>query len=92
MRALTFFIGLTLLPACYAASLTLWHLVLDLNPEDALFSNQTLFLLGGVLAFLLLCSILPAPTRTYVFGHELTHVIWAKLFRAVSVYRRHCVY
>lgn len=82
MRALTFLIGLLLLPACWAASLTLYHLLNNLNPGESLFSTEALWLSGGALVFLLLCSILPAPTRTYVFGHELTHAIWAKAFRA----------
>jgi hypothetical protein len=39
-------------------------------------------LLGGVALWLLLYNTLPRPMWLYVFGHELTHAVWALCFGA----------
>jgi hypothetical protein len=39
-------------------------------------------LLGGAACWLIVYLLLPRPILVYVFGHELTHVIWAWVFEA----------
>lgn len=39
------------------------------------------FFLSGVMAWILCSFALPLPIRLYVIGHELTHVLFAGLFR-----------
>ncbi len=39
-------------------------------------------LLGGALCWLVVYLLLQRPILLYVFGHELTHVIWAWIFEA----------
>ena len=39
-------------------------------------------LLAGAACWVVVYILLPRPTWVYVFGHELTHVIWAWVFEA----------
>jgi hypothetical protein len=83
MRFLKQMIGLLLLPMC--AALTLCALqcgqALAARP-GSLLATPTLAFAGGYLLWLGIFIALPKPMRTYVLGHELTHMLWAKLFGA----------
>lgn len=77
-----FLLALAMLPACWAATRVF---------IDALFrsvgligglSIESLALLGGMAAFSLFWSFMPHPVKTYVLGHELTHVLWGLIFFA----------
>ncbi len=48
----------------------------------SVFTPRGLALTLGMLAFLVLWVVAPAPVRTYVLGHELTHALWGLLFGA----------
>ncbi|MFP6907415.1 MAG: hypothetical protein VCG02_19515 [Verrucomicrobiota bacterium] len=82
MRILRLIIGVLLLPACASVTLSLCDVVWAMHPDTELFPPQALWFLAGFTAWLVLFAIMPMPLRTYVFGHELTHVVWAKLFKA----------
>jgi hypothetical protein len=73
-----FFIAILLLPVCAGAALALGAL---LRASGGAETTWIPFLAGaacwGVVFFLL-----PRPMWIYVFGHELTHALWAWLFGA----------
>lgn len=75
LRAL---LGLALLPTCYALARS-FCLVL-LNSNAPLVEGSCL--LAGIVVFIICWFIFPHPVKAYVFGHELTHVIWGLLFFA----------
>jgi hypothetical protein len=83
MRWLKFFIAVMLLPACVGATLCAWGLT-----HTIAFSTQR-WMAPPVIAFAVgyglwlgVFAFLPKPMRTYVFGHELTHAIWALMMGA----------
>lgn len=76
-KFLKFLIGLVMLPVCYGYSMEfLWVI-------SAVYKNPGtywgLFAAGGA-TYLLIYIILPKPLFLYIFGHELTHAFFAKLF------------
>jgi hypothetical protein len=71
-----FIIAVLLLPVCVAAGQTLWQVMRACGSADT-----TLVPIGGGAAcWLAIYLLLPKPMWIYVFGHELTHVIWVWLF------------
>jgi len=76
-RFLKFLIGLALLPACYGYSIEF------LRVMSAIYKNPGTYwglFAGGGAAYLLIHIILPKPFLLHIFGHELTHAVFAKLF------------
>ena len=73
MKLAKLLIGLLLLPACFAATIAFREKIVDLLLKQVLF-------LAGAGAYLFLLAVFQQPIRTYVFGHELTHVLWIWLF------------
>ncbi len=71
-----FFIGLLLLPACAGAVMALARVL-------RVFGGATetwVPLLAGAASWCVVFLLLPKPMLVYVFGHELTHVVWSWLF------------
>ena len=68
-------IGILLLPLCVGAVKSL-VLVLGMTRRA-----ETIWVaaLGGAACWLAIFLLLPKPMRLYVFGHELTHVLWTWL-------------
>ncbi len=66
-------LGILLLPACVAATAAFGREVFPVLFREIWF-------LAGLFAYLLLLGIFQQPIRTYIFGHELTHVLWVWLF------------
>lgn len=83
-RIVRFLLALALLPLCVALPCALWSVVFSASGVFAAegVPGGGLWLIGGFLAFNLLMAFAPAPVRTYVLGHELTHALWALLFGA----------
>jgi len=83
MRFLKLFIGVLLLPACGALTLTALRLAGELTLAPQALGNSALWaFLAGYVLWLVVFVFLPKPMRTYVLGHELTHAIWALLMGA----------
>ncbi len=83
VRFLKLFIGLLLLPACGALTLTALRLARDLSFVPHALGDTALWaFVAGYVLWLLVFVFLPKPMRTYVLGHELTHAIWALLMGA----------
>lgn len=83
MRPLKWLIGVLLLPACVASSLSLWTLMTNLSGGSPRgLPLGTWSLLGGFVLWLLLYFIAPRPMRTYILAHELTHALWGALMGA----------
>ncbi len=83
MKLVKLFIALLLLPACVAVTLTGWSVARTVLASTVHGGKM----IGGAFAagyglWLLVFTLLPRPTRTYVLGHELTHAIWALLMGA----------
>lgn len=74
-KVLKFFYGLLLLPLCYSVFLSLVYVLQNIEYSNNL---VTMFFLGSA-GYLALHFLLYKPMRVYVFGHELMHVISAKL-------------
>jgi hypothetical protein len=78
MKVIKFIIGILLIPSCIAATLALIAVLRLLQPDSL--SVIPLSAWGFIIGFALwdiLYLCLPRPTRTYVFGHELSHLLWA---------------
>jgi len=71
-----FVIGLLLLPVCAGAAMALWRVMLASGRAD----TTWVMTLAGAGCWLVIFFILPKPMWIYVFGHELTHALWAWLF------------
>ncbi|MBI3875994.1 MAG: hypothetical protein HY300_08565 [Verrucomicrobia bacterium] len=71
-----FFIALLLLPACAGAVMALVRVL-------RVFGGATetwVPMLAGAASWCVVFLLLPKPMLVYVFGHELTHVVWSWLF------------
>lgn len=75
-------IGVSLLPACWAAALVLWDSIILAAGAVGGFTVEAMSLLGGIVAFTFCWMALSHPVKTYVLGHELTHAMWAIMFGA----------
>lgn len=69
-------IAVLLLPVCAGAGMTLWSVMKACGNADVTLVPVA----GGALCWLAIYLLLPKPMWIYVFGHELTHVIWVWLF------------
>jgi hypothetical protein len=66
------------IPLLIADAVLLW--VLPARMANLVTVTQGLVLLSGALAYLCLHCLLRKPERMYLWGHEFTHLIVAKLF------------
>lgn len=69
-------IGILLLPLCVGAVRSIF-LVIGMTRHAQSIWVATI---GGAACWLVIFLLLPKPMRVYVFGHELTHVLWTWLF------------
>jgi len=83
MRFLKLLIGVLLLPACGALTMTAWRLAMQLTLAPHALTNSSLWaFVAGYALWLAVFAFLPKPMRTYVLGHELTHAVWALMMGA----------
>jgi len=73
---LKFFVAILLLPVCVGAAMALWKVLCVSGRADVVWVP----LLAGAACWLVIFLLLPKPMWIYVFGHELTHALWAWLF------------
>jgi len=71
-----FFIALVLMPLCLGAVGALWKVVRASGHADTIW----VAFLAGAACWLVVFLMLPKPMWIYVFGHELTHVLYTWLF------------
>jgi hypothetical protein len=71
-----FFIAILLLPVCAGAAKALGTVLRMSGGAD----TTWIPFLGGVACWCVIFFLLPKPMLIYVFGHELTHALWAWLF------------
>ena len=71
-----FLIAVLLLPVCAGAAMALWRVLCSSYGADTVWVP----LLAGAACWLVIFLLLPKPMWIYVFGHELTHALWAWLF------------
>jgi hypothetical protein len=69
-------IAILLLPACVGAAMALWKVLRAGGHADTVWVAA----LSGAGCWLVIYLLLPKPMWVYVFGHELTHVLWTWLF------------
>ena len=69
-------IAILLLPVCVGAASALWMVLRKTGDADTTWVP----FLSGAACWLTLYCLLPKPMLVYVFGHELTHVVWTWLF------------
>jgi len=69
-------IAILLLPVCAGAASALWMVLRKTGDADTTWVP----FLSGAACWVVLYCLLPKPTLVYVFGHELTHVVWTWLF------------
>jgi hypothetical protein len=83
MKILRFFVGLSLLPLCVAVTQTVTSLLQAVQPSSAALIPPSAWSMGGGFAlWLVVYFTLPAPMRTYVLAHELTHALWGSAMGA----------
>lgn len=68
--------GLLLVPLCIGITNALVRVIRLTGQADAVW----VALLAGSACWLVVYLMLPKPMLVYVFGHELTHVLWTWLF------------
>jgi hypothetical protein len=68
-------IAILLLPVCAGAAMALWRVLRASGSADTLWVAA----LSGAGCWLAIYLLLPKPMWVYVFGHELTHVVWTWL-------------
>jgi hypothetical protein len=73
---LKFILALLLLPVCFGAAQALGRVVTASGKADTVWA----MLLAGAGCWGVIFYLLPKPMLAYVYGHELTHVLWAWLF------------
>ena len=71
-----FFLGVLLLPVCLGTAQTLWRLLFAAPISDRVW----LPMLAGAACWVVIFLLLPKPMWVYVFGHELTHVVWTWIY------------
>ena len=71
-----FIIAVLLLPVCAGAALALWQVLRTSGSAD----TTWIPILAGAACWIAIFLLLPKPMWIYVFGHELTHALWAWLF------------
>jgi hypothetical protein len=71
-------VGLALLPVALGVTRALGRVLAVSGRAEAVW----LATLAGAALWLAVLWLLPKPTRLYVFGHELTHALWAWAFGA----------
>ena len=64
--------ALLLLPVCWGAAMALWRVSLATGKADTVWVAFG----SGAACWLVIYLLLPKPMLIYVFGHELTHVLW----------------
>jgi hypothetical protein len=75
-KAAFFLVGILLLPVIPACA---WAAVRQVTQGDTVTRNAWLFI-AGVLTYGFVHLFLHQPLALHVFGHELTHVVWSRLF------------
>lgn len=68
-------IAILLLPVCIGAGSALWLVIQASGKADTIWMAT----LSGAACWLVIYLLLPKPMWVYVFGHELTHVLWTWL-------------
>jgi hypothetical protein len=71
-----FIVAILLLPVCAGAAKALWLVLRASYGADTVWVP----LLAGAACWIVIYALMPKPMWVYVFGHELTHVIWTWLF------------
>jgi hypothetical protein len=71
-----FVFAIALLPICFSAAWALWRVVCASGGADTTWVP----FLAGAACWLVIFVLLPKPMWIYVFGHELTHAVWAWVF------------
>jgi hypothetical protein len=69
-------IAILLLPVCCGAVLALWEVLRRSEEADTIWVATC----SGAICWAIIFWLLPKPMWVYVFGHELTHALWAWLF------------
>lgn len=83
MRVIRLIVGVLAIPACAAASVTLYNLLREIQTDSlAAIPPSAWVLVGGFVLWVFLYATLPHPVRSYVLAHELTHALWAWLMGA----------
>src|SRR5690349_12025318 len=71
-----FLVAILLLPLCAGAVKALWLVFRATGSATQIW----VAMLAGAACWVVLFLMLPKPMLVYVFGHELTHAVWAWLF------------
>jgi hypothetical protein len=71
-----FVLAILLLPVCAGAAMALWRVLRASGQADVVWIP----LLAGAACWGVVFLLLPRPMWIYVFGHELTHALWAWIF------------
>ena len=69
-------LAILLSPVCIGAGQTLWMVMRTCGGADI----TLVPILAGAACWVVIYLLLPKPMWLYVFGHELTHVLWTWLF------------
>ena len=76
LKWLKFLIAVLLLPVCAGLAMALGAILRECGGADLTWIP----FLAGVACWCVIFALLPKPMWIYVFGHELTHALWAWLF------------
>jgi hypothetical protein len=79
-KAIKFFVAVLLLPVVVGIGRALWRVFAESTAQQW-WGGEFFFpwMVGGAILGAGALFFFPAPMRTYVAGHELTHALWAKM-------------
>src|SRR5687767_1570948 len=69
-------LAIVLLPFCAGLTIAVLRVLRHSAPADTVW----VALVSGAACWIIIYLLLPRPAWLYVFGHELTHVVWTWLF------------
>lgn len=75
-KSFKFFFAILLLPLCVGTTKSLLRVIQTTGSADTIW----VAFLSGATCWLVIYLLLPKPMLIYVFGHELTHVLWTWIF------------
>jgi hypothetical protein len=78
-KAIKFFVAILLLPLFVPIYKSIWIHARALNERTLFFENPLSLILGGIIVWIFFALLFHLPSSIYIFAHEFTHALFAKL-------------
>jgi hypothetical protein len=78
-KAIKFFAAILLLPLFVPIYKSIWIHARSLNERTLFIENPLSLILGGIIVWIFFALLFRLPSSVYIFAHEFTHALFAKL-------------